>query len=104
MMEFTLIKDQFFHNQFCHQIEIFHVIGISQECGLKQVIADTTLAVSSEMGAILLLPVVEKCPQNWEQHSGKQENSEESRRKILSLNFVLVNVANCERSHIPYGF
>ena len=77
MTEFTLIKDQIFHNQFCHQIEIFHVIGISQECGLKQVIADTTLAVSSEMGAILFLPAVEKCPQNQEQHSGgKQENSE----------------------------
>jgi hypothetical protein len=77
MMEFTLIKDQFFRNQFGCRIEIFRVIGTSQECGLKQVIADTTLAMSSEMGAILFLSTVKKCPQNRERHSGgKQENRE----------------------------
>ena len=84
MTEFTLIKDQIFQNQFGRWIEIFRVIGISQECGLKQVIADTTLAVSSEMGAILFLSVVKKCPQNWERHSagGKQEL-----KKNLELKF-----------------
>jgi hypothetical protein len=68
-----------FPYQFGCRIEIFQVIRISQECGLKQVIADTTLAVSSEMGAILL----KKCPQNRERHSGgKQE-----RKKNLELKF-----------------
>ena len=76
------------------------IIMISQECGLKQVIADTTLAVSSEMGAILFLSWWKNV---YRTGSDIQLAVSKNWRKILSLNFVLVNVANRKRSHVEKG-